>query len=121
MPSIKSNNTKKGMLGENLAVEFLIGKGYKILSRNYRFGHSEIDIICTRDLLLIFVEVKLRSSIVFGFPEQSINKKKEEMIRTGAEQFIIINNWLSDIRFDIISIEYLNKKYFINHFEDVFY
>lgn len=122
-PSNKSENTNKGIIGENLAVDYLLNKGYKILCRNYRYSHSEIDIICTNEIILIFVEVKLRNSIKFGFPEQSINAKKEEMIRAGAEQYIIVNNWKNDIRFDIIAIENSqNSKntYSITHFEDVF-
>ena len=116
-----SNNITKGKKGEDIAVDFLRENGYKILWRNYRYGRSEIDVICEKNATLIFVEVKLRTSNAFGFPEQAVNSKKEKLIRTAAEGYIYRYDWQKDIRFDIISIEVTQpEKYFITHFEDVF-
>jgi putative endonuclease len=117
----KSENNSKGKKGEDLAVDFLISKGFEILIRNFRFSRSEIDIICKKDNVLSFVEVKLRHSRKFGFPEEAVNSKKEKTIRIAAEEYIFTTDWQHDIRFDIISIEYLEGNYQITQFEDVFY
>jgi len=116
----KSENNSKGKKGEDLAADFLIHKGYEILERNFRFSRSEIDIICKKDAVLIFLEVKLRHSHHFGFPEQAVTSKKEKTIRIAADEYIFTTDWKQDIRFDIIAISYLDRKYDIVHFEDVF-
>ena len=65
-----------GKLGEQLAEDFLISKGYTILCRNWRHSHYEIDIVALKENIPHFVEVKTRSSNHFGQPEESVNKKK---------------------------------------------
>ncbi|MFN6944140.1 MAG: YraN family protein [Cytophagaceae bacterium] len=106
-----------GKIGEDLAADFLIRQGYEVITRNYRSGRGEIDIIATKDGVLVFIEVKVRKNINFGFPEETVTPRKEEMILTTAENYIFDTNWEGDIRFDILSIEKNNK---ILHFEDAF-
>ena len=79
------NNKKLGTEGERMAEQYLVGKGYKILERNYRAGRSEIDLIATKEDVLVFVEVKTRSRLDFGMPEDWVDEKKAEMITDGAE------------------------------------
>jgi putative endonuclease len=113
-------NQSKGKLGENLAANFLISNGYAILEKNYRFGRYEIDIICLKNGVLIFVEVKTRTSNAFGFPEDFVDAKKEIRIRKAAENYILDKNWQKDIRFDIISVEIARENTEITHLQDVF-
>ena len=61
------NNIEKGKLGENISVDYLIKNGYKILERNYRNKIGEIDIIALYDGILVFIEVKSRSNINYGY------------------------------------------------------
>jgi putative endonuclease len=117
---MNNSNQSKGRLGENLATEFLVKNGFLIIDRNYRFKRYEIDIICEKDNVLIFVEVKARTSNAFGFPETFVNPKKEIKIREAAENYIFDKNWQKDIRFDIISIELKPKNHLITHLQDVF-
>ena len=65
-----------GKKGEQLAVNYLIGKGYKIVERNWRFQKAEIDIIARKAETLISVEVKTRSTKNFGNPQDFVNPKK---------------------------------------------
>lgn len=109
-----------GKQGENLAAQFLEQQGFQILERNYTYQHAEIDLIARRDDLLVFVEVRLRTNIRFGFPEQTINKKKIQSLRRAAEQYIYHTNWLQDIRFDVVAIHYENQTPQITHIEDAF-
>lgn len=112
------NNT--GRLGEMLAVDFLKSKGYEILELNKRFGRAEVDIIAKIGLETVFIEVKTRSSKVFGFPEESIDKKKIDLLGNAAEAYMHENPHISEIRFDLISIIIHPENQEITHIEDAF-
>lgn len=110
-----------GKLGEENAATFLVEKGYIILERNYRFKKSEIDLICSYDRLLVFVEVKTRSSKAFGNPESFVSQNQQEAIIRAAEEYMLEKDWEGDIRFDIIAIYKKGKEEELMHFEDAFY
>ena len=107
-----------GRNGEDQAVAYLVARDYKIEECNFRHGRREIDIIATKDSLLIFIEVKLRKSNAFGYPESLLGKSQKLRILKAANQYILENDWKGNIRFDIISIESENG---ITHFEDAFH
>ncbi|MBN3582570.1 YraN family protein [Algoriphagus aestuarii] len=117
-----AEHNESGRLAEEMAANWLIGKGYELLAKNYRHGYAEIDLIMTYQRLLIFIEVKFRSGTGFGFAEEFVDYTKRKLILKAADQFIYENNWSSDIRFDIVGV-YRNKSGDINfkHFEDAFY
>ena len=75
------HNKDTGFLGENKAEAYLISMGFSILFRNWRYKHLEIDIIASKDNLLHIIEVKTRSSIEFGYPEQFINPQKMQFLK----------------------------------------
>jgi len=110
-----------GKKGEDLAVDFLEKKGYQILHRNFRHKKSEIDIICSKSGLLVFVEVKSRSSKAFGPPETFVSKRQEQSILKASEAFVLDEDWHGDIRFDIIAIYKKGATEEVEHFEDAFY
>jgi len=112
------NNT--GRLGEMLAVDFLQSKGYEIVELNKRFGRAEVDIIAIIGLETVFIEVKTRSSNVFGYPEESIDKKKIDLLGRAAEAYVHENPHISEIRFDLISIIIGLESQEITHIEDAF-
>ncbi|MEM9980948.1 MAG: YraN family protein [Bacteroidota bacterium] len=116
------NNLEKGKEGEQLATQFLMEKGYQILTNNYRYKRGEIDLIALHEHFLVFVEVKLRRDITFGYPEEAVDTQKAKRIIQTAEQYILQHNWQGDIRFDIIAIvqSTLGERE-ISHFEDAFY
>ncbi len=114
-----SKNKELGLEGEKLATDFLKSKGYKIIENNYRYRRSEIDIIAVLEGTLVFVEVKTRSNYNYGEPEYAVDEHKAVKIREAAENYIFINDWKNNIRFDIISIkknDYESTE--ITHFED---
>lgn len=114
-----SDKISKGKYGEQLAANFLVQAGYKILERNYRYKRAEVDLIAQKDGLIIFVEVKLRSDKIFGTPEEFVTVQKEENIRQVAEHYIFENDWHYDIRFDIIAIV-VKPSVEIEHIKDAF-
>ncbi len=110
-----------GKLGEDKAAAFLQDKGYEILARNYRFRHSEIDIIAKKNKILMFVEVKTRTNVSFGMPEEFVDATKRRLIMKAAEQYIFDTDWQGDIRFDVISVIITQHTTWIEHIEDAFY
>ena len=113
------SNKLIGDWGERTAENFLQEHGYRIMERNYRYSRGEIDLIVEKEGLLIFVEVKTRSSHKFGFPEEAIDDNKQKWILEVADHYIHQVNWEEGIRFDIISI-LRGVKTEILHIQDAF-
>lgn len=93
-----------GKEGEALAAAYLAQKGYVLLHRNWRWGQYEIDIIALKGDVLHFVEVKLRSTAKFGYPEESVTKQKLRFLMRAADQFLFLNPQYKKICFDILAI-----------------
>jgi len=110
-----------GEKGEQLAVDFLIKKGYDIIERNYRFDKAEVDIIARQKDTLAIVEVKTRSSKDFGNPQDFVNTKKINLLVKAVDEYINIKDLEVDVRFDIIAIVKEGKGFDIEHLEDAFY
>ena len=113
-------NKELGLEGEQQAAEYLNNQGFRILEQNYRYSRSEIDIIASKNDLLVFVEVKVRTNTNYGLPENFVDDKKAVNIIKGADRYINEINWKGNIRFDIISIV-KNGDTELQHFEDAFY
>lgn len=109
-----------GIKGEELAVAFLIEKGYEILERNWYSSHKEIDIIALHNGWIIIIEVKTRSGDYLLLPEEAVNKKKIRKIIKAAHHYIRMNDINIPARFDVISVVFENHKFEIEHFEDAF-
>lgn len=111
-----------GKFGEDKACLFLAKKNYKILERNFNCKYGEIDIIAyspTREL--VFIEVKSRTNLNFGFPSEAVNFSKRFHIYSSSEFFIYskkIKNM--PIRYDIIEVYISSSKYAINHIKNAF-
>ena len=109
-----------GKEGERLAEIYLSDKGYKILHRNWRFGRYEIDLVATKDGMLRFIEVKFRSYVQYGKPEEAVTKKKIKSLMQAVDQYLYLNPQHEDFRLDVISITQHspdNTEYFL--IEDV--
>ena len=110
-----------GKKGETIAKDYLLEKSYSIVEKNWRYLKAEIDLIAQKDDVIVFVEVKTRSSANYGDPESFVSDKQQKMIINAAHQYIIKNDIESEARFDIISIVISNKKEDIKHIEGAFY
>ncbi len=99
-----------GILGEKLAQKFLKKRGYRIIETNYRCPEGEIDIIAKHKDYLVFTEVRTKTSLVFGSPEESITPAKKERMKAAATYYQQIHNDLTQLwRIDVVAIE-LNQK-----------
>lgn len=116
-----SKNIDTGNLGESIAKDFLIKKGFKILETNWRFSRAEIDLIVMDQETLVFVEVKTRSTDFFGKPELAVNEHKQKLMTDAANAFMEHINHEWEVRFDIISIILKKNSHTLEHFEDAFF
>ena len=94
-----------GNYGEDMAVKFLLEKGYEIIERNFLKPFGEIDIIAKDKDFLVFIEVKARKNANFGFPREFVNRSKIKKIQDVAQTYMLEKNLFgSKIRFDVIEI-----------------
>jgi putative endonuclease len=112
-----------GILGENMAKNFLLDKAYSILTMNFRFKKGEIDIIAQKENTTVFVEVKTRQNNYLGEPWRAVTKKKQKQIVQVAHEYLVLHNIDQESRFDIISIVHdpAIQHLQIEHIEDAFY
>ena len=99
-----NHSQRIGKWGEDVAAEYLVERGCKIVARNTRTPYGEIDIIAKQGNVIIFVEVKTRTSNKMGLPEESITARKRQHMVSAAEHYAAeheIDNW----QIDVISIE----------------
>lgn len=116
-----AEHNELGKFGEELAIDFLQQNGYAILETNWTFQKAEIDIIVQKENILAVVEVKTRSSIEFGLPQDFVKPKKIQLLVKAVNEYVISNDLDVEIRFDIVAIYKQDNKYKIEHIEDAFY
>ena len=99
-----------GILGEKLAGDFLKKRGYRIVETNYRCPEGEVDIIARHKNFLVFIEVRTKTSLKFGSPEESITPAKKERLRAVASHYQQAHDSLPQSwRIDVVAVE-LNQK-----------
>lgn len=117
-----AEHNETGALGEKLARDFLIAKGYQILEQNWACGHKEIDIIAKDGDELVIVEVKTRKVPVIVEPEETIDRYKQQFLIWAANAYVERNRLDIDVRFDIVAVVIdQNNEHRIEHTEDAFY
>jgi putative endonuclease len=116
-----AQHNETGKQGEVEAVRFLEEKGYEIIARNYRHQHAEIDLIAKKEKMLVFVEVKTRTNLSFGNPEEFVSYTKAKLVMKAAEHYVFATNWAHDLRFDIVAVTLAGNERRIKHVEDAFY
>lgn len=117
-----AEHNELGQLGEQLAARLLEGKGYTLLARNWRYNRAEIDLIAKVDEVLVFVEVKTRSTDAFGPPDAFVSARKKRLMAGAATAYMaeVGHEW--EFRFDIISIVMrAGQSPSIVHYEDAFF
>ena len=117
-----ADHNELGKLGEQLAAQFLLDKGYTILQRNFIFDKAEIDIIAQKEEdTIVIVEVKTRNSAFFGDPQSFVTPGKIKLLVKAANEYMITNDLEKEVRFDIISVLKNSTMQKIEHFQNAFY
>lgn len=110
-----------GKKGEQLAVNYLANNNYEIVERNYRFDKAEVDIIAQKGDILAIIEVKTRSTIDFGNPQDFVKPKQIKNLVKAVHEYVTENDLNVEVRFDIIAIVKEKKGFKIEHLENAFY
>lgn len=119
---MKNFNKQTGNIGEAFVYDFLKKKNFTILQTNYKNKIGEIDIIAMQNNVIVFVEVKTRSSFKFGLPREAINDYKQKKIVNTAACYLKQKGLYDKclVRFDCIEIYDLNNNPHIEHIENIF-
>jgi putative endonuclease len=100
------NRKETGALGEKLAKDYLKKRGYRIIETNHRCPRGEIDIVARQKDCLVFIEVRTKTNLNYGTPEESISTAKRAKMRTNAMYYLqslpkFPNAW----RIDFVAVE----------------
>lgn len=100
------NKRKTGKKYEDIAVQYLIQNGYRIIEQNFYTHYGEVDIIGENEGFLAFIEVKYRKSEKYGSPFEAVNSRKIKNIRNSARYYIYSKgiSQMKPVRFDVIAI-----------------
>jgi putative endonuclease len=116
-----AEHNELGKLGEELAVAHLQKNGYSILETNWTFQKAEIDILAQKENTLAVIEVKTRSSLEFGLPQDFVTRKKIQLLVKAVDAYVIGKDLDIDVRFDIIAVHKEGKSFVIEHLTDAFF
>ena len=110
-----------GRRGEALAADYLTRIGFKVLDRNLRTRYGEIDLVCLDREIVVFVEIKTRTSSEFGAPREAVNLEKRRRLSRAALWFITQKAWDDrSARFDVVEVSFDLPQAEINHVTDAF-
>lgn len=112
-----SRNQRIGRWGEQVAADYLAGRGYEVLERNVRTPYGEIDLVARKEHLTVFVEVKARTSRSLGPPELAVGPRKQAHMLACAQHYAQ-KNLLDHWRIDVIAVEQDTGETRITHFEN---
>lgn len=116
-----STSYELGKSGESAAVEFLREKGCRVLETNFRFQQKEVDVIFLDGEVLVFGEIKTRSSLDGAFPEEAVGSRKQAALKRAAGAYVAKHPGYTSFRFDVLSLLLRNGKLIeLQHFEDAF-
>ena len=110
-----------GKKGEELAQKYLSENGYTIRDTNWYYGKEELDIIAEKNMQIIIVEVKTRTSNYFGEPFVAVNRKKQQSLVRAADHYLRKFKLENEARFDVISVLINAYGHKLTHLEDAFY
>lgn len=102
----RRNLVQFGREGEAAAAVYLEALGYRIVGRNVRYRHGEIDIVAMDGDALVFVEVKTRTDAEYGLPAEAVDRRKQRRLVRLAETFL--TTWTgayASCRFDVVSVQ----------------
>ncbi len=117
---MSSRSGELGRFGENVACDYLTENGYTILERNWFTRKGELDIICTQDGVVVFVEVKSRGAASLGEPGEALNAhKKIRLVRAASAYLTQKRLWEKPGRFDLIAVRMRENEVELEHIRDV--
>ena len=124
MEGEKNHRRELGVLGEDIACDFLRSQGHTILERNWRCGHLEIDIISFDAEGIHFVEVKTRRDSIQAPPQYSVDRRKQTRIVRAAQSFLRSGKGMPygshECMFDVVAVTFVGDKSKVEWFPQAF-
>ena len=116
-----ATHNELGAWGEEIAADYLERQNYKIIERDWKSGHRDLDIIAMDEDTLVFVEVKTRRNRIFTDPEMAVDYQKIRNLQQAANHYIKYKCIDCEIRFDLITVVgMMGKTPEIEHIKDAF-
>lgn len=115
-----AEHNELGREGELVAAQHLMFEGYHILSRNWRSGKLEIDIVAEHRGVLVIVEVKTRRSLAYGDPIEAVDLEKQRHLVRAANLYARLYHIDEEIRFDVITVVGLARPFAVRHIVNAF-
>lgn len=115
--AINGEKRRLGFRGEIKAAAYLKKQGYEIVKRNFRCPFGEVDIIAQKGDVTAFIEVKTRTSDLFGAPNEAVDNKRKQRYKNSARFYFANREIDCTVRFDVIEVTPNG----INHIENAFY
>lgn len=120
MSSNQSKQKQRGRRGEDEAAAYLQKNGYRVLERNWKKHHAEIDIIAIEGDILVFIEVKTRFSDEYGKPEEAMTPWKVKTLERAAYEYKLYHPELPDgLRIDFVGVDYAEGNPRINLIKNI--
>lgn len=115
------NKYQIGKLGESIAQIYFKNKGFSLITHNYKVRGGEIDLVCRKNKLLYFIEVKTRTNFAFGFPEEALTYSKRKRMKTAIFRYLAQTKSPLKWQADLLSIELSPafRKAKIRHFQNI--
>lgn len=111
----------RGRAGEALAEAWLVARGFRVLDRNHRTRRGEVDLVCREGEVLVFVEVRSRTSDAQGGPEETVGPLKGRRVVAAATDWALGHGGLEQaIRFDVVAVTFGDGEPRIEHFPAAF-
>jgi putative endonuclease len=110
-----------GNEGEDASARFLEANGYVVLARNFRCRYGELDLVAEKNGTICFVEVRMRSTSIWGDPSQTVQGAKQRRVVKSALHYLqahAIRNRM--IRFDVVSVLGRGKDAVVEHLPNAF-
>ena len=109
-----------GKIGEDLATKYLESLGYTIIERNFVARQGEIDIVAKDKEEIVFIEVKTRTSAIYGKPIDAVNELKQKHLISTVKYYLYSKHLENEfIRIDVIEVYLKNNAYKINHIKQI--
>jgi putative endonuclease len=94
-----------GISGEEAVAAWYVARGYRVLDRNWRCRAGELDLVLRKGAMVVFCEVKTRSSDAFGLPAEAVTRPKQQRIRVLAARWLDESpSPAAEIRFDVACV-----------------
>jgi putative endonuclease len=111
----------RGREAEGLAAGWLEGRGWRVLTRNHALRGGEVDLVCEREGVIAFVEVRSRSGEEHGGPEETVDRRKARRVVLAAEDWLARHGAEGrDLRFDVVAVTFGQGDPRIVHFPAAF-